>query len=92
MIDSQQAARRSPTSTRWSRRVRQSRIYNFASLMMIMWGALVFAGYLGTVSAAAICRLWLDRGRTWSAIGGCVCDQRSSIAEVRRAHLRSWNC
>jgi uncharacterized membrane protein YeaQ/YmgE (transglycosylase-associated protein family) len=27
-------------------RVRQSRIYNLASLIMIMWGALVFAGYL----------------------------------------------
>jgi len=26
------------------RRVRQSRIYNLASLMLIMWGALVFAG------------------------------------------------
>ena len=30
------------------RRVRQSRIYNFASLMLIMWGVLVFAGYLVT--------------------------------------------
>ena len=30
------------------RRVRQSRIYNLASLMLIMWGALVFAGYLVT--------------------------------------------
>jgi len=30
------------------RRVRQSRIYNLASLMLIMWGALVFAGYLGS--------------------------------------------
>ncbi|MES2195580.1 MAG: hypothetical protein V4517_14275 [Pseudomonadota bacterium] len=30
------------------RRVRQSRIYNFASLMLMMWGALVFAGYLGS--------------------------------------------
>src|SRR5882757_116816 len=28
------------------RRVRQSRIYNFSSLMLIMWGALVFAGYV----------------------------------------------
>jgi hypothetical protein len=28
------------------RRVRQSRIYNIASLILIMWGALVFAGYL----------------------------------------------
>jgi hypothetical protein len=27
-------------------RVRQSRIYNFSSLMLIMWGALVFAGYV----------------------------------------------
>src|SRR3954453_1486202 len=28
------------------RRVRQSRIYNLASLMLIMWGVLVFAGYV----------------------------------------------
>jgi len=28
------------------RRVRQSRIYNFASLTLIVWGALTFAGYL----------------------------------------------
>ena len=28
------------------RRVRQSRIYNLASLIMIMWGVLIFAGYL----------------------------------------------
>jgi len=27
-------------------RVRQSRIYNLASLMLIMWGVLVFAGYV----------------------------------------------
>jgi hypothetical protein len=30
------------------RRVRQSRIYHLASLMLIMWGALVFAGYLAS--------------------------------------------
>jgi uncharacterized membrane protein YeaQ/YmgE (transglycosylase-associated protein family) len=29
-------------------RVRQSRIYDVASLMLIMWGALTFAGYLAT--------------------------------------------
>ena len=29
-------------------RVRQSRIYGFASLMFILWGALTFAGYLVT--------------------------------------------
>jgi hypothetical protein len=30
------------------RRVRQSRIYQLASLLLIMWGALTFAGYLVT--------------------------------------------
>jgi len=30
------------------RRVRQSRIYQLASLMLIMWGALVFAGNIGS--------------------------------------------
>ena len=29
-------------------RVRQSRIYNFSSVMLIMWGALVFAGYVAS--------------------------------------------
>ncbi len=29
-------------------RVRQSQIYNIGSLMLIMWGALIFAGYLVT--------------------------------------------
>ena len=33
------------------RRVRQSRIYNLASLMIIMWGALAFAGYMATYLA-----------------------------------------
>jgi hypothetical protein len=31
-----------------ARRVRQSTIYNLASLILIMWGVLVFAGYLVT--------------------------------------------
>jgi hypothetical protein len=30
------------------RRVRQSRIYNLSSLLMILWGALVFAGNIAT--------------------------------------------
>jgi hypothetical protein len=44
------------------RRVRQSRIYQLASLMLIMWGALVFAGYLGS--------FWLPRyaGYFWIAL------------------------
>ena len=36
------------------RRVRQSRIYELASQLMVMWGVLVFAGYLVT---------WFVRGR-----------------------------
>ena len=48
MIDSQQASEALADINEMTRRVRQSRIYNFASLMLIMWGALVFAGYLGS--------------------------------------------
>lgn len=47
MIDSQQASEALAEINEMTRRVRQSRIYNLASLMLIMWGALVFAGYLG---------------------------------------------
>jgi hypothetical protein len=44
------------------RRVRQSRIYNFSSLMLIMWGALVFAGYLTSY-------IWPRMGGySWTAI------------------------
>ena len=46
MIDSQQASEALADINDIVRRVRQSRIYNLASLMLIMWGALVFAGYL----------------------------------------------
>ncbi len=48
MIDSQQASAALAEINETVRRVRQSRIYNLASLMLIMWGALVFAGYLGS--------------------------------------------
>jgi hypothetical protein len=48
MIDSQQASEALADIDEMTRRVRQSRIYNLASLMLIMWGALVFAGYLGS--------------------------------------------
>ena len=48
LIDSQQASEALAEIDEMARRVRQSRIYNLASLMLIMWGALVFAGYLGS--------------------------------------------
>jgi hypothetical protein len=47
-IDSQQAASALSDIDTIVRRVRQSRIYNVASLIIIMWGALTFAGYLAT--------------------------------------------
>ena len=48
MIDSQHASEALAEINEITRRVRQSRIYNLASLMLMMWGALVFAGYLGS--------------------------------------------
>jgi len=48
MIDSREASEALAEINEMTRRVRQSRIYNLASLMLIMWGALVFAGYLGS--------------------------------------------
>jgi hypothetical protein len=48
MIDSREASEALADINEMTRRVRQSRIYNLASLMLIMWGALVFAGYLGS--------------------------------------------
>ena len=47
-IDRQQAASALSEIDAIVRRVRQSRIYNFSSLMLIMWGALVFAGYVAS--------------------------------------------
>ena len=48
MIDSQQASEALSEINDIVRRVRQSRIYNLASLMMIMWGALVFAANIAS--------------------------------------------
>jgi len=45
MIDSRQATEALADINDIVRRVRQSRIYNLASLIMVMWDALVFAGY-----------------------------------------------
>jgi hypothetical protein len=48
MIDSQQASEALADINDVVRRVRQSRIYDLASQLMVMWGVLVFAGYLVT--------------------------------------------
>jgi hypothetical protein len=47
-IDRQEAASALSDIGTIVRRVRQSRIYNLASLMLILWGALVFAGNIAS--------------------------------------------
>lgn len=62
MIDRQQASDALSDINEIVRRVRQSRIYNLASLIMIMWGMLVFAGNVMTY-------LWPRYGGTiWIAV------------------------
>jgi len=61
-IDSQEAASALSDIDEIVRRVRRSRIYNLASLNMILWGALAFAGYAGSY-------LWpRSAGYSWTAI------------------------
>jgi hypothetical protein len=48
MIDSREASEALSDINDIAERVRQSTIYNLASLTMILWGVLVFAGNLGT--------------------------------------------
>jgi MFS family permease len=45
-IDSREAASALSDISEIARRVRQSTIYRVSSLMLIMWGALTFAGYI----------------------------------------------
>jgi len=47
-IESREAAAALNDISEIARRVRQSTIYNLASLMLIMWGGLTFAGYLAS--------------------------------------------
>jgi hypothetical protein len=62
MIDSKQASEALSEINEIVRRVRQSTIYNFASVMLILWGVLVFAGNVATY-------LWpRDGGYIWIAV------------------------
>jgi hypothetical protein len=69
------------------RRVRQSRIYDLASLMLIMWGGLVSAGYLVT---------WLSpryAGYAWPAVYvvGIAGSAAISISNRRRSGVRTFD-
>src|SRR5882757_11241488 len=87
MIDSQRASAALAEINEMTRRVRQSRIYNLASLMLIMWGALVFAGYLGS--------FWLPRyaGYFWIAlnVAGVAGSFAISAFGYRKTGIRTFD-
>jgi hypothetical protein len=68
MIDSKQASAALDDIKEVVRRVRQSQIYQIASLIIIIWGVLVFAGYIANYT-------WPRQGYTvWTVVdlGGLV--------------------
>ena len=68
-------------------RVRQSTIYNFASLMLILWGVLIFAGNIAT-------ELWPRQGGyIWIAVNvlGCAGSFAVGAFESRRMRLHRFD-
>ena len=87
MIDRQQASEALAQIDDIARRVRQSRIYDLASLLLILWGVLVFAGYLVT---------WLTpryAGYAWPAvyIAGIAGSAAISASNRARSGVRSFD-
>jgi hypothetical protein len=67
-------------------RVRQSRIYQIASLMLILWGALTFAGYLVTyLSPRSAGYMWIAVYLT--GIAGSVAISASNRARSGARHF-----
>jgi hypothetical protein len=84
-IDAKQAAAALSEIEGVVRRVRQSRIYHLASLMLILWGALVFAGNVGSY-------LWpRQAGYLWVAINatGVACSVAISAFGPGRTGVRT---
>ena len=74
MIDRSEASAALDDIDDMVRRVRQSRIYDLASQMMVMWGVLVFAGYLVTYlvpryAAVGWIAIYAAGIAGWAAIG-----------------------
>src|SRR3954471_12189585 len=87
MIDSQQASEALADINDIVRRVRQSRIYDLASLIMIMWGLLTFAGCLVT---------WLSpryAGYAWPAVYvlGIAGSAAISVSNRVRSGVRTFD-
>jgi hypothetical protein len=87
MIDSKEAGRQLAAIDDVVRRVRQSAIYQTASLIMILWGVLVVAGNLAT---------WLSPGHggtVWTAVNvlGVVGTALLSTSGYQRTGIRSFD-
>jgi hypothetical protein len=86
-IDPKQAASALSDIEQIVHRVRQSTIYNFASLMLILWGALIFAGNIAT-------ELWPRQGGyIWIAVNvlGCAGSFAVGAFESRRMRVRRFD-
>jgi hypothetical protein len=86
-IDSKQAAEALTDIEAITQRVRQSRTYRFASLMMIMWGALTAAGYLAS-------HFWSHHaGFAWIAVyvTGIAGSFAISAADYARSGVRTFD-
>jgi hypothetical protein len=87
MIDSKQASEALNDIEEIVQRVRQSRIYNLASLMMIMWGVLVFAGNVASF-------LWpRAAGDVWLAVNatGIAGSFAISVLDYPRTGVRTFD-
>jgi hypothetical protein len=69
------------------RRVRQSRIYDLASLMLILWGGLTFAGYLVTYLSPR------NAGYAWIAVyvAGIAGSAAISLSHQARSGVRTFD-
>jgi hypothetical protein len=87
MIDSKQASEALSEINEIARRVRQSTIYQLSSLLMMMWGVLVFAGNIGTF-------LWpRSAGLFWLAVyvAGIAGSFAISALGYPRTRIRTFN-
>jgi hypothetical protein len=86
-IDPQQAASALSDIESIVRRVRQSRIYNLASLMLTLWGALTFAGYLVTYLTPR------NAGYAWIAVyvAGIAGSAAISVTHHARSGIRTFD-
>jgi hypothetical protein len=87
MIDSKQAADALSDIDDIVRRVRQSQIYDTASQLMLLWGALVFAGNLVTYLTPR----YADYAWLLVYVGGIVGSAAVSVVNRAKSGVRSFD-